>query len=30
VFDLTLPLEKVAEEHRATDERRAIEALLRP
>ena len=30
VFDLTLPLEQVAEEYRAMDERRAIETLLRP
>jgi threonine dehydrogenase-like Zn-dependent dehydrogenase len=30
VFDLTLPLEKVAEAYRAMDERRAIKALLRP
>jgi threonine dehydrogenase-like Zn-dependent dehydrogenase len=30
VFDLTLPLEKVAEGYRAMDERRAIKALLRP
>jgi len=29
VFDLTLPLEKVAEGYRAMDERRAIKALLR-
>ena len=30
VFDLTLPLEEVAEVYRAMDERRAIKALLRP
>jgi threonine dehydrogenase-like Zn-dependent dehydrogenase len=30
VFDLTLPLEQVAEGHRVMDERRAIKALLRP
>jgi threonine dehydrogenase-like Zn-dependent dehydrogenase len=30
VFNLTLPLEKVAEGYRAMDERRAIKALLRP
>ena len=30
VFDLTLPLEKVAEGYRAMDERRAIKALLLP
>jgi threonine dehydrogenase-like Zn-dependent dehydrogenase len=30
VFDLTLPLEDVAEGYRAMDERRAIKALLRP
>jgi len=30
VFDLTLPLEKVAEGYRAMDERRAIKTLLRP
>jgi threonine dehydrogenase-like Zn-dependent dehydrogenase len=30
VFDLTLPLEKVAEGYRAMDERRAIKALLWP
>jgi threonine dehydrogenase-like Zn-dependent dehydrogenase len=30
VFDLTLPLGKVAEGYRAMDERRAIKALLRP
>jgi threonine dehydrogenase-like Zn-dependent dehydrogenase len=30
VFDLTLPLEKVAEGYRAMDERRAIKALLKP
>jgi threonine dehydrogenase-like Zn-dependent dehydrogenase len=30
VFDLTLPLEQVAEGSRAMDERRAIKALLRP
>ena len=28
VFDLKLPLEKVAERYRAMDERRAIKALL--
>jgi threonine dehydrogenase-like Zn-dependent dehydrogenase len=28
VFDLTLPLEKVAEGYRAMDERRAIKTLL--
>ena len=28
VFDLTLPLEQVAEGYRAMDERRAIKALL--
>ena len=30
VFDLTLPLDRVAEGYRAMDERRAIKALLRP
>ncbi|MDA8388530.1 MAG: hypothetical protein M0Z58_07720, partial [Nitrospiraceae bacterium] len=30
VFDLTLPLEQVAEGYRAMDERRAIKALLYP
>jgi len=30
VFDLTLPLESVAEGYRAMDERRAIKTLLRP
>jgi threonine dehydrogenase-like Zn-dependent dehydrogenase len=30
VFDLTLPLDKVADGYRAMDERRAIKALLRP
>jgi threonine dehydrogenase-like Zn-dependent dehydrogenase len=30
VFDLTLPLEQVAEGYRAMDERRAIKALLLP
>jgi threonine dehydrogenase-like Zn-dependent dehydrogenase len=30
VFDLTLPLEKVAEGYRAMDERRAIKVLLHP
>ena len=30
VFDLTLPLERVAEGYRAMDERRAIKALLVP
>ena len=30
VFDLTLPLDEVAEGYRAMDERRAIKALLRP
>ena len=30
VFDLTLPLKKVAEGYRAMDERRAIKALLQP
>ncbi len=30
VFDLSLPLEEVAEGYRAMDERRAIKALLRP
>ncbi|NVB85248.1 MAG: zinc-dependent alcohol dehydrogenase family protein [Kofleriaceae bacterium] len=30
VFDLTLPLAKVADAYRAMDERRAIKALLRP
>jgi threonine dehydrogenase-like Zn-dependent dehydrogenase len=30
VFDLTLPLEQVADGYRAMDERRTIKALLRP
>lgn len=30
VFDLTLPLDQVAEAYRAMDERKAIKALLRP
>jgi threonine dehydrogenase-like Zn-dependent dehydrogenase len=30
VFDLTLPLDEVAEAYRAMDERRAIKVLLRP
>jgi threonine dehydrogenase-like Zn-dependent dehydrogenase len=30
VFDLTLPLAKVAEGYRAMDERRAIKVLLQP
>ncbi len=30
VFNLTLPLEQVAEGYRAMDERRAIKTLLRP
>ena len=30
VFDLTLPLDEVAEGYRAMDERRAIKTLLRP
>ena len=30
VFDLTLPLDRVAEGYRAMDDRRAIKALLRP
>ena len=30
VFDLTLPLEEVAEGYRAMDERRSIKTLLRP
>ncbi len=30
VFDLTLPLDEVAEGYRAMDERRAIKALLLP
>ena len=30
VFDLTLPLDQVAEGYRAMDERRAIKALLHP
>ena len=30
VFDLTLPLEQVAEGYRAMDERRAIKTFLRP
>jgi len=29
-FDLTLPLDQVAEGYRAMDERRAIKTLLRP
>jgi hypothetical protein len=29
VFDLTLPLEVVAEGYRAVDERRAVKTLLR-
>lgn len=29
VFDLTLPLDRVAEGYRAMDERRAIKVLLR-
>ncbi len=30
VFDLTLPLDQVAEAYRAMDERSAIKTLLRP
>jgi threonine dehydrogenase-like Zn-dependent dehydrogenase len=30
VFDLTLPLDQVAEGYRAMDERRAIKTMLRP
>jgi threonine dehydrogenase-like Zn-dependent dehydrogenase len=30
VFDLTLPLDQVAEGYRAMDERRAIKSLLMP
>jgi threonine dehydrogenase-like Zn-dependent dehydrogenase len=30
MFDLTLPLEEVAEGYRVMDERRAIKTLLRP
>lgn len=30
VFDLTLPLDQVAEGYQAMDERRAIKALLTP
>ena len=30
VFDLTLPLDEVAEGYRTMDERRAIKALLQP
>jgi threonine dehydrogenase-like Zn-dependent dehydrogenase len=30
VFDLTFPLDQVAEGYRAMDERRAIKTLLRP
>ena len=30
VFDLTLPLDDVADGYRAMDERRAIKVLLRP
>ena len=30
VFDLTLPLDQVAEGYRAMDERRAIKTLRRP
>jgi threonine dehydrogenase-like Zn-dependent dehydrogenase len=30
VFDLTLPLDEVAEGYRAMDERRAVKALLKP
>jgi threonine dehydrogenase-like Zn-dependent dehydrogenase len=30
VFDLTLPLDQVAEGYKAMDERRAIKALLQP
>jgi threonine dehydrogenase-like Zn-dependent dehydrogenase len=30
VFDLTLPLDQVAEAYKAMNERRAIKVLLRP
>jgi len=30
IFDLTLPLDQAAEGYRAMDQRRAIQALLRP
>jgi threonine dehydrogenase-like Zn-dependent dehydrogenase len=30
VFDLTLPLDQVADGYKAMDERRAIKTLLRP
>jgi hypothetical protein len=30
VFDLALPLDRVADGYRATDERRAIKTLMRP
>jgi threonine dehydrogenase-like Zn-dependent dehydrogenase len=30
VFDLTLPLQQVAEGYKAMDERRAVKALLQP
>ena len=30
VFDLMLPLDQVSEGHRAMDQRRAINALLKP
>ncbi|MGO4428435.1 IMP dehydrogenase, partial [Streptomyces sp. MCAF7] len=30
VFDLTLPLDEIAEGYRAMDERRAIKTLIRP
>jgi threonine dehydrogenase-like Zn-dependent dehydrogenase len=30
VFDLTLPLDQIAEGYRAMDERRAVKTLLRP
>jgi threonine dehydrogenase-like Zn-dependent dehydrogenase len=30
VFDLTLPLDQVAEGYRAMDERRAVKTMLRP
>jgi threonine dehydrogenase-like Zn-dependent dehydrogenase len=30
VFDLTLPLDQVAEAYKAMDERRAVKVLLRP
>jgi threonine dehydrogenase-like Zn-dependent dehydrogenase len=30
VFDLTLPLDEVAEGYRAMDERRAIKVMLEP